>query len=69
MLIDYLEVPPAKPDAWPAIRPNSAAGSRFVYFQTQDILRGVSRHVSVGRDTKGGKPLDQWFVLCRSEPA
>jgi hypothetical protein len=62
-------VPSAKPDAWPPIKPNSAGGSRFVYFQTQDVLRGVSRHVSVGRDTKHGKPLDRWFVLCRSEPA
>ncbi len=69
VLIDYLEVPPAKPDAWPAIKPNSAGGSRFVYFQTQDILRGVSRHVSVGRDTKRGRLLDRWFVLCRSDPA
>jgi hypothetical protein len=68
VLIDYLEVPPAKPEAWPAIRPNSAGASRFVYFQTQDILRGISRHVSVGRDTKRGRPLDRWFVLCRSEP-
>ncbi|SRR6266700_9818 len=67
VLIDYLEVPPAKPDGWPAIKPNSAGGSRFVYFQTQDVLRGVSRHVTIGRDTKRGKPLDRWFVLCRSE--
>ncbi len=68
VLIDYLEVPPANPDGWPAIKPNSAGWGRFVYFQTQDVLRGVSRHVSVGRDTKRGRPLDRWFVLCRSEP-
>ena len=67
VLIDYLALPPARPDAWPAIKPNSAGASRFVYFQTQDVLRGVSRHVSIGRDTKKGKPLDRWFVLCRSE--
>jgi hypothetical protein len=67
VLIDYLTLPPAKPDAWPTIKPNSAGASRFVYLQTQDVLRGVSRHVSIGRDTKKGKPLDRWFVLCRSE--
>jgi hypothetical protein len=69
VLIDYLQVPPSKPDGWPPIKPNSAGASRFVYHQTQDVLRGVSRHVSVGRDTKMGKPMDRWFVLCRSEPA
>ncbi len=68
VLIDYLEVPPAKPDGWPAIKPNSAGGGRFVYLQTQDVLRGVSRHVGIGRVTKRGRPLDRWFVLCRAEP-
>ena len=67
VLIDYLVVPSAKPDGWPPIKPNSVGGSRFVYHRTQDILRGVSRHVCVGRDTKDGKPKDIWFVLCRSE--
>jgi hypothetical protein len=33
----------------------------------RDFLRGVSRHVSIGRATRGGKPLDNWFVLCRNE--
>jgi hypothetical protein len=67
VLIDYLVLPPAKPDGWPPIKPNSAGGSRFVYHRTQDVLRGVSRHVTIGRDTKDGKPKDIWFVLCRSE--
>jgi hypothetical protein len=67
VLIDYLRVPPAKPHAWPPIRPNSAARARFVYYQTQDVLRGVTPYVSVGRDTKQGTPMDRWFVLCRSQ--
>jgi hypothetical protein len=65
VLIDYCQVPPAKPDAWPAISPNSAGFSRFIYNRTQDTMRGVSEHVSIGRAARDGKPMDNWFVLCR----
>ena len=50
-----------------ACRRESARLSRFVYYRTQDVLRGVSRHVTVGRATKGGKPMSAWFVLCRDD--
>jgi len=69
VLVDYLEVPPGKPDAWPPVKPNSSGRGRFVYGGTQDVVRGVSRHVSIGRATRRGKPMDNWFVLCRGEPA
>jgi hypothetical protein len=65
VLIDYCEVPPAKPDAWPPIRPNSAGLSRFIYNRTKDTMRGVSAHVSIGRAARDGKVMDNWFVLCR----
>jgi len=65
VLIDYLKTPPGKPDTWPAIKPNSAGLSRFVYYRTQDTMRGVSNHVSIGRASRDGKPMDNWFVLCR----
>ncbi|MEZ4288675.1 MAG: hypothetical protein R3A47_11175 [Polyangiales bacterium] len=65
VLVDYLEVPPSKPAAWPEIISNSSRLSYFVYNQTQDILRGVSKHVSIGRATKRGKDLPAWFVLCK----
>jgi hypothetical protein len=67
LLVDYLLTPPRKPDAWPPILSNSARASRFVYNGTQDILRGVSRHVCIGRATKGGKNMNAWFVLCRED--
>jgi hypothetical protein len=67
--VDYREVPPGKPESWPAIRPNSALRGRFVYGGMVDVLRGVSRHVCVGRATRRGKPMDSWFVLCRLDPA
>ena len=67
VLIDYLEVPPGKPQEWPVILPNSARLSRFVYFHTRDTMRGVSKHVSIGRAAREGKWMDNWFALCRAE--
>jgi len=67
VVIDYLQVPPYRPDGWPRILPNSARLSRFIYYRTRDIMRGVSRHVSVGRATRDEKNMDNWFVLCRQE--
>lgn len=67
VLVDYLRTPPDKPDHWPDIIPNSARLSKVVYDGTQDILRGVSKHVIIGRATKAGKPMSAWFVLCRQD--
>lgn len=67
ILVDYLLLPPRKPAHWPPIVPNDTRLSRFVYNGTQDVLRGVSRHVSIGRATKGGHDMKAWFVLCRED--
>ena len=32
-----------------------------------DALRGVSKHVSIGRAIRNGKVQDNWFVLCRRD--
>lgn len=66
VLVDYLRTPPRKPEHWPPILANSARLSRFVYNGTQDVLRGVSAHVSIGRAWRRGKVMDNWFVLCRA---
>jgi hypothetical protein len=65
VVIDYGELPPRKPEAWPPILPNSARLSRFIYYRTRDRMRGVSAHVSIGRASRSGKAMDNWFVLCR----
>jgi hypothetical protein len=65
VIVDYTRVPAAKPDSWPAILPTSARLSRFIYHGTNDLLRRVSQHVSVGRQRKGEQPRDAWFVLVR----
>jgi hypothetical protein len=67
LLVDYQRVPPDRPEHWPEILPNSARLSKVVYSGTQDILRGVSEHVTIGRATKAGKPMSAWFVLCRDD--
>ena len=71
VLIDYCQVPsdkpPGRPDGWPDVRPNSAGLSRFIYNRTQDTMRGVSNHVSIGRAARDGKLMDNWFVLCRRD--
>jgi hypothetical protein len=63
--IDYRLVPPAHPPNWPDVRPNDVGLSRFVYRDMVDYLRRVSRHVLIGRATRHGKDLPNYFVLCR----
>ncbi|MFK8000043.1 MAG: hypothetical protein AB8H86_10615 [Polyangiales bacterium] len=65
LIVDYLVTPPASPSHWPEIVPNETRLSRFVYAGTQDILRRVSAHVSIGRAQKKGRWLPAWFVLVR----
>jgi hypothetical protein len=67
VLVDYLRLPPRRPAHWPSILPNSARLSMVVYNGTQDVLRGVSKHVTIGRATKAGKPMSAWFALCRHD--
>ena len=67
VLVDYLRLPPRRPESWPRILPNSARLSIVVYNGTQDILRGVSTHVTIGRATKGGRAMSAWFALCRDD--
>jgi hypothetical protein len=67
VLVDYLRQPPRHPEGWPEIIPNSARLSRLVYYGTQDVLRRVSRHVSIGRAMRDGKWMNAWFVLVRQD--
>ncbi len=67
LLIDYTRLPPRKPEAWSPIRSNSSRISFFVYNHLQDVLRGVSKHVTVGHATRRGKEENNWFVLCRMD--
>jgi hypothetical protein len=65
VIIDYCRVPAGKPESWPAILSTRARLSLFVYHGTNDLVRRVSRYVAVGRQRKGEKQKDAWFVLVR----
>jgi hypothetical protein len=69
LVVDYTRLPPGKPAAWPRILSNSARLSRFIYYQTTDVLRRVSRHVVIGRAYRKGRPFDAWFALVRLQSA
>jgi hypothetical protein len=69
LVVDYTRLPPGKPAAWPDILPNSARLSRFIYYQTTDLLRRVSKHVVIGRAYRKGRPFDAWFALVRRQSA
>jgi hypothetical protein len=66
VVVDYFQVPDgAVADGWPAVVPNDWRLQRFVYGQTRDFMRRVSRHVSIGAAFKRERPLDHYFALCR----
>jgi hypothetical protein len=77
VLIDYTKLPghlapaaggpPDEPRGWPPVLPNSARLGRFVYAGMIDVMRGISKHVSIGRARRGKKWMDAWFVLCRED--
>lgn len=65
VVIDYTDEPTGKAENWPKFIPNNKRLSRFIYNGTKDYMRGVSRHVSIGRASRAGQWMDNWFVLCR----
>jgi len=67
LVVDYTRLPPGKVPSWPPIIPNSARLSRFIYYQTTDVLRRVSQHVVIGRAYRKGRPFDAWFALVRRQ--
>lgn len=69
LVIDYTKVPRSKPDTWPAIEPNDKGFlNPIVWGGMVDYLRRVSEHVSIGKATKNGKAIGQYFALVRRDP-
>lgn len=66
VLVDYLRVPPGHPSHWPEILQNHQRLSFFVYNGTQDVIRSVSEHVSIGQASRRGRLMNIFFVLCRA---
>jgi hypothetical protein len=70
IVVDYFQVPDGEvADGWPRIVGNDWRLQRFVYHETRDFMRRVSRDVSIGAAFKREKPLDHYFVLCRRPAA
>ncbi|MFN8103862.1 MAG: hypothetical protein U0U69_05310 [Acidimicrobiia bacterium] len=67
VLIDYTRIPPRGAPGWPKVLRNDQRLGRFVYNGMQDLMRGVSNHVSIGRASRAGEPMPNWFVLCRQD--
>lgn len=68
LVIDYGQTPKSKPDVWPKIEPNdSGLLNGIVWGGMVDYLRKVSEHVSIGKATKKGKAIGQYFALVRRD--
>lgn len=66
LLFDYTRVPAGEhPPGWPPVRGNERGLSRLVYKDLHDYCRRVSGDVIIGRATRLGKPMDQYFILVR----
>lgn len=65
--IDYTRLPSDKPEGWPEILPSSARLGRYVYEGHVGVVRGISRHVTIGRMRRDGVWMNAWFVLCRED--
>jgi hypothetical protein len=66
--VDYTKIPPGRPESWPEIHDNAYRLSRFIYNGTIDYLRRVSQHLLIGRATRAGKEMPNYFLLCREDP-
>lgn len=70
LVIDYTKVPTSKPESWPDIEKNDSGFlNKIVWGGMVDYLRRVSTHVSIGKATKDGKSIGQYFALVRRDPS
>ena len=67
--VDYRRIPTGRPADWPELHDNTYRLSRFIYNGMVDYLRRVSRHLLIGRATRGEKELPIYFLLCRAVPS
>ena len=67
--IDYTQLPEQKAENWPEIIPQKDKLGRLVYCNMIDRLRRISGHVTIGRAIKHGKETENYFLLCRQDPA
>jgi hypothetical protein len=66
-VVDYTQLPPEAPEGWPRIVPNWHRFGWVVYHGTQDVMRGLSKHVTIGRAVIRGRMSRHTFVLVRRD--
>ena len=64
-LVDYIQLPASVPDGFPALIDNNGGTRGLIFGGLIDRLRRVSKHVTIGEASKGGKPFPAWFMLVR----
>jgi len=67
VFVDYTRPVRETCPGWPAFLPNDKRLSYFVYNGTTDWMWKVSNHVTIGRASRAGKWMDNWFLLCRED--
>jgi hypothetical protein len=66
VIFNYGRLPQGRvPEGWPPVTPNDQGFSRFIYGESEDIVRRVSSLVSIGRVYRHKRPRDVWFMLVR----
>jgi hypothetical protein len=68
VVIDYFQIPDgAVAPGWPRVVANDdpMGISRFVYHETRDFMRRVTKDVAIGVAYSRERTLDHYFVLCR----
>lgn len=66
--LDYVALPQERPAGWPNTKSNAAGFSYFVFRGLNDVMRGVSSHVTIGKALRDGKDIGQYFILVREDP-
>ena len=67
LLVDYTVLPDSKPEEWPNITSNARGLSLLVFHNLQDSLRAITERITIGRASRKGKPLPQYFILVRDK--
>jgi len=62
---DYTVTVPNAPDAFPAIKPNDAGLSRFVYGGMIDKVRQIAKSAIIGAAYRGGALTGDYFLLVK----
>lgn len=66
LLMDYARLPDKAPTGWPALRPNEAGLSRWVFAGMQDVFRPLGSSAGIGAAfARDGRPRGQYFALAR----